>query len=131
MTIDFGLVRLVSLGSTVFFDDNNNGIQDANEDGLDSKGKSVTLELLDATTGDVVATTVTEANGSYLFDGLLPGDYIVQFEAPESAPVSSTTTSSSDDDVDGDDNGIQQDTDGDGLTDGLIQSPVILSLIHI
>ena len=125
MTIDFGLVRLVSLGSTVFFDDNNNGIQDANENGLDSKGKSVTLELVDAATGDVVATTTTEANGSYLFDGLLPGDYIVQFEAPESAPVSSTTTSTSDDDVDGDDNGIQQDTDGDGLTDGLIQSPVI------
>ena len=55
----------------------------------------------------------------------MPGDFIVQFEAPESLPVSSTTDFASDDQVDGNDNGTQQDTDGDGLTDGLIQSNVI------
>ena len=40
-------------------------------------------------------------------------------------PDSSTPTNTSDDDVDGDDNGSQQDTDGDGQTDGVITSPVI------
>ena len=95
MTVDFGLVPLVSVGSTVFLDDNNNGLQDADEDGLDAKGKTVTLELVDAATGDVVATTQTTADGSYLFDNLLPGDYFIQFVAPETAPVSSTTDASS------------------------------------
>jgi len=123
-TIDFGLIPLVSVGSTVFFDDNNNGVQDPGEDGLDAKGKSVTLELVDATTGQVVATTTTTQDGSYLFDNLLPGDYFIQFEAPESAPLSSTTDFDADDQVDGNDNGTQQDTDGDGLTDGLITSNV-------
>jgi len=124
MTIDFGVVPLSSVGSTVFFDDNNNGIQDADELGLDSKGKTVTLELVDAASDEVIATTTTTDDGSYLFDGLLPGDYYIQFLAPESAPISSTTTNTNDDQVDGDDNGSQQDTDGDGLTDGLITSPV-------
>ena len=124
MTIDFGLVRLVSVGSTVFLDDNNNGLQDAGEDGLDAKGKTVTLELVDANTGDVVATTTTDDDGSFLFDNLLPGDFFIQFEAPDTAPVSSTTDFDADDQVDGNDNGTQEDTDGDGLTDGLITSNV-------
>ena len=124
MTIDFGLVPLVSVGSTVFLDDNNNGVQDSGEDGLDAKGKTVTLELVDASTGQVVATTTSAADGSYIFENLLPGDYFIQFEAPDTAPVSSTTDFDSDDQVDGNDNGTQQDTDGDGLTDGLITSNV-------
>ncbi len=118
----------LSIGSTVFSDDNNNGIQDPGEDSLGSgskAGKSVTLELYDATTGALVATTTTDANGSYLFDNLAPGDYYIEFFPPASLPVSSTTTSTADDQVDGDDNGIQQDSNGDGLTDGVISSPVI------
>ena len=124
MTVDFGLVPTLSIGSTVFSDDNNNGVQDPGELTIGEKGKTVTLNLLD-TNGNVVATTTTDANGSYVFDNLLPGDYIVEFIPPANLPVSSTQTSPNDDDVDGDDNGIQQDTDGDGLTDGVISSPVI------
>ena len=123
-TVDFGVVPLLSLGNTVFSDDNNNGVQDPGELTIGEKGKTVTLNLLD-TNGNVVATTTTDANGSYVFDNLLPGDYIVEFTPPANLPVSSTQTSPNDDDVDGDDNGIQQDTDGDGLTDGVISSPVI------
>ena len=123
-TVDFGLVPLVSVGSTVFLDDNDNGIQDPGEDGLDAKGKTVTLELVDANTGQVVATTMTTTDGSYLFENLLPGDYFIQFEAPDTAPVSSTTDFDADDQADGNDNGTQQDTDGDGLTDGMITSNV-------
>jgi len=115
----------MSLGSTIFYDDNNNGTQDSNELGLGSKDKSVTVELIDANTGALVADTQTDTNGDYLFTDLLDGDYIVQFMAPASAPVSSTVTNTADDQTDGDDNGSQIDNDGDGLTDGLIQSPVI------
>ena len=92
---------------------------------LASKGKTVTLELVDASSGQVIATTTSTSNGEYVFEGLAPGDYVVQFTPPASSPVSSTTTNTADDQTDGDDNGSQQDTNGDGLTDGLIQSPVI------
>ena len=116
---------LLAIGSQIFSDLNNNGIKDAGELSLGEKGKSVTIELVDANTGEVIATTTTDSNGEYVFEGLLPGDYIVQFVAPESYPVSSTTDFASDDQVDDNDNGMQQDTDGDGLTDGLIQSNII------
>ena len=114
----------LSIGSTIFYDDNNNGVQDPGEEGLGSKGKSVTVELLDAA-GNLVADTQTDANGNYFFGGLEAGDYIVQFMPPASATVSSTPTNTNDDQTDGDDNGVQNDTNGDGLTDGLITSPVI------
>jgi uncharacterized repeat protein (TIGR01451 family) len=128
MTIDFGLVpaeELLSIGSTIFSDDNNNGIQDAGELNIGAKGKNVTIELVDASTGAVIATTVTDANGNYIFDGLTEGNYIVQFEPPSSLPISSTPTSTNDDNMDGDDNGSQVDTDSNGVTDGIITSPVI------
>ena len=133
MTIDFGLVpvpdpELLSIGSTIFSDNNNNGVQDPGEDSLGSgstTGKVVTVELYDANTGGLVAVTTTDANGSYFFGNLPAGDYVVEFTPPASLPVSSTPTNTADDQVDGDDNGIQQDTNGDGLTDGVISSPVI------
>ena len=70
-----------AIGSTVWYDDNNNGIRDPGEESLGTKtdGKSVEVELLDATTGELLAVTTTDANGSYIFRNLFPGDYIVQF----------------------------------------------------
>ena len=122
--LDGGFVPLMSIGSTVFSDDNNNGVLDPGEQTIGQKGKTITLTLLDAA-GNVVATTTTDSDGSYEFNNLVPGDYIVEFLPPVSSPVSSTG-SAPDDGVDGDDNGIQQDTDGDGLTDGVIQSALIV-----
>lgn len=63
-----------SLGDTVFFDGNGNGVFDAG-DGVVS---DVTVELLDDA-GAVLRTTTTDGQGNYLFDGLEAGDYIVQF----------------------------------------------------
>ena len=95
--------RLLSLGSTVFSDDNNNGIQDPGELTLGAKGKTVTLDLFDANTGALVATTTTDPQGSYIFMNLIPGDYFVEIaNPPASLPVSSTPTSTADDNVDGD-----------------------------
>lgn len=55
---------------------------DADRDGQigdDEQRKSGwTLRLLDAS-GNVVATTVTDTDGSYLFEGLVPAEYTVEF----------------------------------------------------
>jgi uncharacterized repeat protein (TIGR01451 family) len=77
-TIDAGLVVLASLGDYVWSDVDSNGIQDPTEPGR----PGVTVELLDADTGGTIATTTTDADGRYLFDGLWPGDYQVRFVAP-------------------------------------------------
>ena len=83
----------------------------------------VTVQLFDADTGQLVATTTTDADGSYIFTDLLPGDYFIEVTPPDTAPISSDGAGG-DDQVDGDDNGMQQDTNGDGFTDGIVTSPV-------
>src|SRR5690606_15339651 len=53
------------------------GVQDIDEPGA----PGVTVRLIDGS-GSVIATTVTNANGFYLFDFLTPGDYAVEFVPP-------------------------------------------------
>ena len=76
-TIDAGFYQLTSLGDLVWEDLNANGQQDEGEPGI----ASVTVSLLD-TSGNLIATAVTDASGNYLFSGLLPGSYQVGFETP-------------------------------------------------
>lgn len=66
-----------SLGDYVWFDENENGVQDDDEDGV----FNVTVNLKDAN-GVVVATTTTSLEGFYIFENLAPGTYSVQFELP-------------------------------------------------
>ena len=70
-----GLLREGEIGDRVWLDANKNGIQDAGEAGV----SGVTARLVDAD-GNVVATATTDANGNYLFDGLTPGQYRVDFD---------------------------------------------------
>ncbi len=71
-------IDYASLGDTVWIDENQNGIQDADEPGF----PEVTVNLYNCE--DVlIATTMTDANGFYLFDNLIPGDYYVEFIEPE------------------------------------------------
>ena len=72
---NFGEIKVAALGDKVWFDTNVNGKQDPGELGV----SGVTVRLLDAS-GAVLATTVTDAAGNYLFDGLLPGTYTVKFD---------------------------------------------------
>ena len=74
---DAGLYQKASIGDKVWGDCNNNGIQDGAEFGV----VGVTVKLLDAS-GAVVATTLTDANGNYVFKDLMPGTYSVQVVAP-------------------------------------------------
>ena len=65
-----GNVMPASIGDYVWMDTNADGIQDTSETGIEG----VTVELLD-TSGNVVATTITDNAGFYSFTGLTPGDY--------------------------------------------------------
>jgi hypothetical protein len=68
-----------SLGDYVWEDLNMDGIQDAGEPGV----PGVPVNLWKGCPPDmVIAQATTDANGGYLFTGLEPGDYTVQFELP-------------------------------------------------
>jgi protocatechuate 3,4-dioxygenase beta subunit len=69
---------LSSIGDYVWLDGDRDGLQDDGETAV----PGVTVNLLDAT-GAVVATQQTDATGRYLFDKLQPGDYRVEFVAPD------------------------------------------------
>ncbi len=76
LTLDAGLFFNAGLGDRVWHDLNKNGIQDAGEPGV----PNVTVNLLDAVTNAVVATTTTDASGNYNFAMLVPGRaYVVEF----------------------------------------------------
>ncbi len=74
---DFGIYQPASIGDYVWFDTDGDGIQDADENGIEN----VTVNLLDPS-GSVVETTTTNADGFYEFTGLNPGNYIVEFVEP-------------------------------------------------
>jgi uncharacterized repeat protein (TIGR01451 family) len=63
------------LGDTVWKDLDGDGIQDPGEPGV----ANVIATLTDCR-GNILATKVTDANGFYFFDNLIPGDYQVQFD---------------------------------------------------
>ncbi|WP_062069157.1 SdrD B-like domain-containing protein [Demequina sediminicola] len=65
----------LSIGDRVWIDDNRNGVQDDGE--LPLPGVTVRLHDL---TGAVLAETVTDAEGYYVFEGLYPATYRVSFE---------------------------------------------------
>lgn len=70
---DAGLYRLASIGNRVWKDVNANGIQDDGEEGF----PGIKVNLYDGT-GALVATTTTDSNGNYKFDGLVPGRYSLE-----------------------------------------------------
>ncbi len=69
-----------TIGDFVWNDTDEDGIQDANEVGVEG----VLVELVDADTGEVIASTTTGADGAYEFSGVEEGDYILRFTTPKS-----------------------------------------------
>jgi len=72
--------ELYCIGDLVWFDENGNGCQDEGEMGAEG----VTVNLWEGCPPvEVIATTVTDADGMYRFCNLMSGDYTVQFVAPD------------------------------------------------
>ncbi len=84
LTMDFGYVdpNAGSISGTLFEDTDFDGVDDGAA--TDPRLPGVTVNLLDDM-GNVIATTVTDANGFYEFVGLPPGDYVVEVD-PSTLP---------------------------------------------
>ena len=76
---DFCEIIPASISGRVHVDANGDCVY---EEGVDRLLAGVTMELLDSN-GNVVATTVTDSQGNYTFDGLEPGEYAVRETQPE------------------------------------------------
>jgi len=117
MTVDFGLIRPVSVGNYIWIDKRNvagnpNGLQDAGENGL--PGAVLTLYLADGVTrannisGTQVGTQTTPNNGKYEFTNLPPGDYVIGVVPPSYYILTTPTGNDPDDNVVGDSNGYYE-----------------------
>ena len=82
--LDAGIVEidqsiLAELGDTVWYDLNNNGIQDGLNTPTGEKGVPGVVVNLYTSGGGFVKTDTTDADGKYLFTELQPGSYYVEF----------------------------------------------------
>ncbi len=87
------------IGDFVWEDLDGDGVQDAGEPGV----PGVTVNLW--SDGELVASTVTDADGRYLFEDLLPGEYSVEFVIED--PYVLTADNVGDDATDSDTGGGQ------------------------
>jgi hypothetical protein len=76
-SFDAGFYPVGSIGDYVWVDNNGDGVQDAG----DTPIKDVVVNLLDGN-GVFITTTMTDADGKYLFPNLGDGTYIIEFVAP-------------------------------------------------
>ena len=123
----------LSLGGALWRDNNNDGLHDGSEPAL--VGVDVNLYRdtdgsgsLDTSIDELVDSTTTIAGGAYLFENLIPDDYLVQVPATEfmaGQPLFGFASSSGndpaadpDDNVDDDDNGTA--VTGLGVVSGVI-----------
>ncbi len=78
--VEHGVTEPASIGSLVWIDRDRDGVQDPGEPGV----PGVWVTLYDEN-GEFVASMVTDANGAYLFEDLVPGTYTVRID-PDSLP---------------------------------------------
>jgi uncharacterized repeat protein (TIGR01451 family) len=98
-TIDLGIVNAstapASLGDFVFRDTNGNGIQDPGEPGVPGIMVTITrtdgLPVRDPSGNPITPTQMTDGNGTYSFDNLAPGTYVVTFSNVPSGLTPTTT----------------------------------------
>ena len=128
VTTNVEIANCLKLGDLVWNDVNNNGQKDADELGI----KEVKVELFKAKAGiidgAVIATLSTNLDGTYKFEGLEPGDYIVQITAPTGYKSSTGTNGAisgpNEPAIDPDDN-VNNDDNGTTITGQTIQSQAI------
>lgn len=78
--MDIGMIQPGTVEGYVFADRNDNGVQDAGENGL--PGVNVRLKSED---GEEYFSATVGENGQYLFDAVMPGKYYIEYELPEGA----------------------------------------------
>ncbi|MBA8779857.1 carboxypeptidase regulatory-like domain-containing protein, partial [Staphylococcus schleiferi subsp. coagulans] len=71
--------KVYKVGNYVWEDQNKDGIQ--NEKGTGISG--VEVKLIDKSTNQTIQTKTTSENGSYLFENVKNGEYIIKFEKPD------------------------------------------------
>ncbi len=103
LTIDFGFCsdgcggcEEACLGDFIWFDSNENGIQDNGEVGVEN----VLVELYNQN-GAKISSTTSDEDGFYRFNELIPGRYYVRFIAP-SGYIFTSQNQGSDDEFDSD-----------------------------
>ena len=77
-TVDGGVFELASIGDYVWIDENEDGIQQASE--MPQEG--VLVEILNAAMEEA-GSSISDENGMYLIDGLVPGEYSLRFTGLE------------------------------------------------
>jgi len=121
MTVDFGFYK-VSVGNLVWADADRDGEYDSGEPLL--QGVTVNLYAQDGTT--LIATTTTDIDGVYAFDGLPEGTYVISVIAP--AGTFSTIDSFDQDDSDDPNENTDDNDNGVGLGGGeVFSNPVTLT----
>ena len=103
-TIDAGFILPTgSIGDFVWKDNNNNGIQDKNEPGVAGIKVELFTVVGGVTSTSAAQTTVTNANGYYLFSQLPLGDYTVKFtQIPTECQITGLINAGTDDTKDSD-----------------------------
>ncbi|AKK02145.1 SdrD B-like domain-containing protein [Corynebacterium epidermidicanis] len=81
-----GYKTTADISGATFNDVNNDGLRDASETAY----PGVTVELIDSATGEVKATTTTDADGTYVFANLQPGAYQVRVMLPNTGEAFTT-----------------------------------------
>jgi protocatechuate 3,4-dioxygenase beta subunit len=130
-TIDAGLFELLSLGNLVWIDTDNDGMKDDEENGVQYVDLALWLDLNNDDSPDVNTgkTAFTDENGFYLFEELVPGNYIVQVDpislgaggVLEGYKSSTGDPTDPDDDINNDDDGFDP-----GLGIGVISKTIEL-----
>ena len=129
-TLDAGFIEAQLISGVVWNDTNQDGMQDANE-----QVRSGVLVALFAANGDPVldadgdpVTALTDANGYYQFP-VPPGDYRLQFTAPDGTSLTPGEGSDDDADEDGftDVISVALGVDVPGIDAGLVVSPLAVT----
>ncbi|MFN4111878.1 MAG: SdrD B-like domain-containing protein, partial [Ignavibacteria bacterium] len=85
LSIDAGMYYLkATLGDMVWFDQNENGIQDLGESGI----PNILIKLFDCS-DNFIDSTKTDGNGNYLFGNIRPGNYYIMFIPPDTLKFTS------------------------------------------
>ena len=76
--VNFSYTGDSSISGSVWHDQTQNDTEDA----TDTPFAGQLVELIDETTGQIIASTITDANGDYEFLNLLPGTYALRITPP-------------------------------------------------